>query len=119
MKNTFRFISFQFVFLFLAFAASAQTPRTSPTPPVGDDTGVSKTFEVRLPVTVTQKKSLVSGLTRGDFAIFEDGVQQEVTFFTDEKTNPPVYVGVLMDTSTSTKGKMKFYKEAGKNFIYT
>jgi VWFA-related protein len=119
MKNTFRFISFLFVFLFLASAASAQTPRTSPTPPVDDDTGVSKTFEVRLPVTVTQKKSLVSGLTRGDFAIFEDGVQQEVTFFTDEKTNPPVYVGVLMDTSNSTKGKMKFSKEAAKNFIYT
>ncbi len=120
MKNTFRFISFQLAFVFLAFAASAQTPRTSPTPPVVvDDGGVSKTFEVRLPVTVTQKKSLITGLTRGDFAIFEDGVQQEVTFFTDEKTNPPVYVGVLMDTSDSTKGKMKFSKEAAKNFIYT
>ena len=120
MKNTFRFISFQFVFVFLAFAAIAQTPRTSPTPPPAvDDVGVSKTVEVRLPVTVTQKKSLVTGLTRGDFAIFEDGVQQEVTFFTDEKTNPPVYVGVLMDTSDSTKGKMKFSKEAAKNFIYT
>ena len=119
MKNTFRFISFQFIFVFLAFNAAAQTPRTSPTPPAGDDAGVSKTFEVRLPVTVTQKKSLVTNLSRGDFAIFEDGVQQEVTFFTDEKTNPPVYVGVLMDTSDSTKGKMKFSKEAAKNFIYT
>ncbi|MDQ3129191.1 MAG: VWA domain-containing protein [Acidobacteriota bacterium] len=119
MKNTFRFINFQFVFVFLAFAANAQTPRTSPTPPAVDDAGVSKTVEVRLPVTVTQKKSLVTGLSRGDFAVFEDGVQQEVTFFTDEKTNPPVYVGVLMDTSDSTKGKMKFSKEAAKNFIYT
>ncbi len=120
MKNTFRLISFQFVFLFLAIVAvSAQTPRTAPTPPASDDPGVSKTFEVRLPVTVTQKKSLVAGLQRGDFAIFEDGVQQEVTFFTDEKTNPPVYVGVLMDTSDSTKGKMKFSKEAARNFIYT
>lgn len=120
MKNTFRLISFQFVFVFLVAAVSAQTPRTSPTPPVVDETGVSKTFEVRLPVTVTEKKkALVSGLTRGDFAVFEDGVQQEVTFFSDEKTNPPVYVGVLMDTSDSTKGKMKFSKEAAKNFIYT
>ena len=122
MKNTFRLISFQFVFAFLALSASAQTPRTSPTPPAvnNDDTGVSKTFEVRLPVTVTEKKkALVSGLSRSDFAVFEDGVQQEVTFFSDEKTNPPVYVGVLMDTSDSTKGKMKFSKEAAKNFIYT
>jgi VWFA-related protein len=42
-----------------------------------------------------------------------------VTFFTDEKTNPPVYVGVLMDTSPSAAGKMTFSKEAAKNFIYT
>ena len=119
MKNTFRLISFQFVFAFLTLAISAQTPRVSPTPVV-EDTGVSKTFEVRLPVTVTEKKkALVSGLSRNDFAVFEDGVQQEVTFFSDEKTNPPVYVGVLMDTSDSTKGKMKFSKEAAKNFIYT
>lgn len=91
----------------------------TPTPPE-DTGGVTKVFEVRLPVTVTQgKKTLISGLARGDFAIFEDGVQQEVTFFSDEKTNPPVYVGVLMDTSPSTAGKMGFSKEAAKNFIYT
>ncbi len=79
---------------------AAQTPR--PTPPPDDTGGSIKTFEVRLPVTVNdkkKKKDLVTGLTRGDFAVFEDGVQQEITFFTDEKSNPPVYVGVLMDTS--------------------
>ncbi len=95
---------------------SAQT--ATPTPMV-DDTGATKVFEVRLPVTVTQKKNLISGLSRGDFLIFEDGVQQEVTFFSDEKTNPPVFVGVLMDTSPSAAGKIKFSKEAAKNFIYT
>lgn len=83
------------------------------------------TFEVRLPITVETKKKkkkedrIVTGLTKNDFLIYEDGVRQEVTFFTDEKTNPPVYVGVLMDTSTSTKGKLGFSKEAAKNFIYT
>jgi Ca-activated chloride channel family protein len=111
MKNLFRFFCFAILLLSFSFAISAQT----------DDS--VKTFEVRLPVTVTDKKKkkedLVSGLKRGDFAVFEDGVQQEVTFFTDEKTNPPVYVGVLMDTSPSTAGKMKFSKEAAKNFIYT
>ena len=35
------------------------------------------------------------------------------------KNNPAVYVGVLMDTSSSTKGKLGFSKEAAKNFIYT
>ncbi|MBA3632322.1 MAG: VWA domain-containing protein [Acidobacteria bacterium] len=122
MKKLFRLFYTAGLFFAFGLAVSAQTPRTSPTPPAGNDTGPIKTFEVRLPVTVVEKKKkkdLVSGLMRGDFAVFEDGVQQEVTFFTDAKNNPPVYVGVLMDTSPSTAGKMKFSKEAAKNFIYT
>ena len=118
MKNLFRLIGFQFVFLFLALAANAQKPAATPTPAGGDDP--SKTFEVRLPVTILdKKKSLVSGFNRGDFTVLEDGVPQEITFFTDEQTNPPVYVGVLMDTSESTKGKLTFSKEAARNFLYT
>lgn len=102
------------------FAAAVFAQKATPTPAsTPDDTGATKVFEVRLPVTVTQKKNLVSGLTKADFQIFEDGVQQEVTFFSSEKSNPPVYVGVLMDTSPSTAGKMKFSKEAARNFIYT
>jgi len=121
MKNLFRFVNFTLLFSAFSLAIGAQTPR--PTPPIiVEDNGAVKTFEVRLPVTVNdkkKKKNLIAGLTRGDFSVFEDGVQQEVTFFSDEKTNPPVYVGVLMDTSPSTAGKMKFSKEAAKNFIYT
>jgi Ca-activated chloride channel homolog len=97
---------------------SAQTPRPTATPPP-DDPGATKVFEVRLPVTVTEKKKLVSGLSKNDFIILEDGVPQEVTFFSDEKTNPPVFVGVLMDTSPSAAGKLNFSKEAAKNFIFT
>jgi len=117
MRKLFRFTVYTLAFAILGLTARAQTP--TPTPPPTEEGGQLRTIEVRLPVTVLQKKALVSGLTRGDFAVFEDGVQQEVTFFTDEKTNPPVYVGVLMDTSPSTAGKMKFSKEAAKNFIYT
>ncbi|MFT3743392.1 MAG: VWA domain-containing protein [Pyrinomonadaceae bacterium] len=102
--------------------ALSQTPTPRPAPtatPGADDPGATKVFEVRLPVTVTEKKTLVSGLSKNDFQIFEDGVQQEVTFFSDEKTNPPIYVGVLMDTSPSAAGKLTFSKEAAKNFIFT
>jgi Ca-activated chloride channel family protein len=106
------------LFLFLLTSAvNAQRPAA--TPPETDGDEATKVFEVRLPVTVTQKKELITGLTRGDFLIFEDGVQQEVTFFSDEKTNPPVFVGVLMDTSPSTAGKLGFSKEAAANFLYT
>ncbi|MEP6787053.1 MAG: VWA domain-containing protein [Acidobacteriota bacterium] len=121
MKILLKFVSFQLVLLAAIFAASvsAQKPTPTPTP---EETGATKVFEVRLPVTVTaesKKKELIAGLKRGDFLVFEDGVQQEVTFFSDEKTNPPVYVGVLMDTSPSTVGQLGFSKEAAKNFIFT
>ncbi len=109
------------LFSVFGLAAAAQTPQPTP-PPATDNGGAVKTFEVRLPVTVSdkkKKKNLIAGLKQGDFAIFEDGVQQEITYFSDEANNPPVYVGVLMDTSPSTAGKMKFSKEAAKNFIYT
>lgn len=122
MKSLFRISYLTAIVFALNFAAVAQTPRVSPTPPPSADNGAAKTFEVRLPVSVNdrkKKKDLISGLTRGDFQVFEDGAPQEVTFFTDEKTNPPVYVGVLMDTSPSTSGKLTFSKQAAKDFIYT
>ena len=104
----------------MVFAAGVFGQRPNSTPPAGDETGgPTKVFEVRLPVTVTQKKQLITGLTRGDFQVFEDGVRQEITYFSDEKTNPPVFVGVLMDTSPSTAGKIGFSKEAAANFLYT
>jgi len=97
------------------------SPAARPTPTPEDNGGQIKTFEVRLPVTVSQGKKdpLVTGLTKNDFIVLEDGVPQEITFFSDERTNPAVYVGVLMDTSPSTAGKIGFSKEAAKNFIYT
>jgi len=118
MKSLFRTGLLPALFIFLTFAGGAVAQVVTPTPPVSDD-GPIKTFEVRLPVTVTRKKDLVTGLSRGDFAVFEDGVQQEVTLFTDEKTNPPVYVGLLMDTSPSAAGKLAFSKEAAANFLHT
>jgi Ca-activated chloride channel family protein len=134
MKNLVRFLFVQFVFLLLAAAVQAQKP--TPTPRIED---TSKTFEVRLPVTILdkkknlvpcseskatadtkdKKKETVQCFTKDDFIILEDGVPQEVTFFSNEKNNPPVYVGVLMDTSPSTAGKMQFSKRAASDFLYT
>src|SRR5690606_19415773 len=104
---------------FCTFIAAAGVSAQEPTATPPDDTGQVKTFEVRLPVTVTNKKDLVTGLQRRDFAVFEDGGQQEITFFSDEKTNPPVYVGVLMHTSPSTPGNLGFSIVAAQNFLYT
>lgn len=112
MKNLVRFFSFLGLISVFSLSAFSQIPKN-------DD----RTFEVRLPVTVYkgkgEKKTFLKGLSKGDFVVLEDGVQQEVTFFSDEKNNPAVYVGVLMDTSPSTAGKLKFSKESAKNFLYT
>ncbi|HNQ15153.1 MAG TPA: VWA domain-containing protein [Pyrinomonadaceae bacterium] len=119
MKNLVRYFFTITAILVYSAVGFAQTP--TPTPAPTNDDSPTKVFEVRLPVTVEDKdkKTLVNGLSRGDFVVLEDGVEQDVTFFTDEKTNPEVWVGVLMDTSASTKGKLKFSKEAAKNFLYT
>lgn len=76
---------------------------------------------VRLPITVTDKKGqLVTGLTQSDFQILEDKVPQQIDSFTSEDNNNlPLYVGVLMDTSPSTAGKLKFEQESAMNFIQT
>lgn len=125
MNRSFRFsylpalIAVLFSGVLLCVQAQQPAPRPTP-PPTSEPDDVVKVFEVRLPVAVKNKKDEnVSGLTQNDFVILEDKVPQEVTSFSDERTNPPVYVGVLMDTSPSTAGKLKFSKEAAINFLTT
>jgi Ca-activated chloride channel homolog len=75
---------------------------------------------VRLPITVLDKKGqFVSGLTINDFLVLEDKKPQQIETFSDESQSFPVYLGVLMDTSPSTAGKLKFEQDSAKNFIYT
>jgi len=113
--------------LLLPFAfAGAQAPKSqkpAPTPSPTPDEGqvVVTTRRVRLPITVTDKKGqFVSGLTQGDFQVLEDRVPQQIDSFTSEQNNNlPLYVGVLMDTSPSTAGKLKFEQESAMNFIQT
>src|SRR5437762_10110446 len=59
---------------------------------------------VEIPVTVTDNTGrVITGLTRDDFEVFEDGDRQPVTQFSDKRT--PVSVGVLLDISDSMRGE--------------
>ncbi len=59
-------------------------------------------------------------LLKDDFVIFEDKVPQQIETFSDDLGEAlPVYVAVLMDTSPSTAGKLKFEQESAMNFIHT
>lgn len=131
MRNVSKLFLFTFVFALAALgwqaAATGQQkqppPRATPSPtPQESPETVDRIIirRVRLPITVLDKKGqIVSGLTRQDFVVFEDKQQMQIETFADESDNQPVYVGVLMDTSPSTAGKLKFEQESAKDFIYT
>jgi Ca-activated chloride channel family protein len=70
---------------------------------------------VALNVTVTDGHKLITGLNRRDFAVYEDGVQQEVRFF--ESSNVPMDVILLLDTSSSMRDRMPVVHEAAKSFM--
>jgi Ca-activated chloride channel homolog len=106
----------------MAGESFAQTPTAQPSPtPPGDDPVRTFIRRVRLPITVVDKKGqFVDDLTQSDFQVFEDKVPQTIeTFSNDLGEALPLYVAVLMDTSPSTAGKLKFEQESALNFIYT
>ncbi|HEY0078321.1 MAG TPA: VWA domain-containing protein [Pyrinomonadaceae bacterium] len=102
---------------------SQQTPRATGASSSAQDADEQERVTirlVRLPITVLDKKEQpVSGLTASDFVILEDKRPQQIESFVDERERLPIYVGVLMDTSSSTAGKLKFEQEAAMNFIHT
>lgn len=121
----FKYLSVAVVSLATALSVSAQKPKASPspTPPTENPQGIEKIAirRVRLPITVTDKKgNFVPGLTKGDFTILEDRIPQSIETFSDDLSQTtPLYVAVLMDTSGSTAGKLKFQQESAMNFIST
>lgn len=59
---------------------------------------------VQVTVTVTDADNrLITGLTRDDFEIYEDGERRPITQFTDERV--PISLGVLLDGSDSMRGQ--------------
>src|SRR6266850_6106388 len=130
MKLYFPAFLIRLLLLGLAFAAAgavaAQQPKPRPTPPPAtneQDVQSETVFirRVRLPITVVDKKGqFVPGLTQKDFVILEDKVPQQIETFSDDLSQTsPLYVAVLMDTSASTAGKLKFEQESAMNFIHT
>jgi Ca-activated chloride channel homolog len=57
----------------------------------------------------------VTGLRRESFHLFEDGIEQPISYFATE--DAPVSVGLLFDTSRSMKNKMGRASEATRAFF--
>jgi Ca-activated chloride channel homolog len=70
---------------------------------------------VSLNVTVTDTSGhYVTDLQSQDFSVFEDGAKQDLTFFS--RTNLPIALALLLDTSASMESKMRTVQEAAIGF---
>ena len=71
---------------------------------------------VSLTVTATDGSGrYVRDLGEGDFEIYEDGARQDMSFFT--RTNLPLAVSLLLDTSASMEDKMATVQTAATGFL--
>jgi len=72
---------------------------------------------VNLFVTVRDKhKAIVTGLTKDDFQVYEDGQPQEITNFSAE-SDLPITLGMLIDTSGSEYYMLSAEKDAASRFL--
>ena len=57
-------------------------------------------------------------LNKEDFKVFEDDKPQSISNFSNE-TNLPLSVALVLDTSASITGRLKFEQEAAGEFFYS
>ena len=100
----------KFLVAFVAVAAVGLTA-AAPQQPPSFRAGVEL---VSLNVTATEGTRYVTDLTQNDFSVFEDGVKQEITFFT--RSNLPIALALLVDTSASMESKLQTAQEAAIGF---
>jgi VWFA-related protein len=118
-----RTVLLSFLLIGLAFSIQAQsnapTPTPTPTPDLQevdpDDVISVNTAEVSLPVTVRDSAGfLVNELTRKDFRVFEDGVEQPLSDFSLRKV--PVDVALIVDASSSVADNLDDFRVAAEGF---
>jgi hypothetical protein len=80
--------------------AKAQAPAQTPRPPTFE-TGIEI---INLTISITDPfNRYVTDLGQKEFAVFEDGVRQELSLFTHE--NLPISLALMLDTSASMDEK--------------
>jgi Ca-activated chloride channel family protein len=76
------------------------------------------TTVVQIPVTVTdQLNRFVTGLDKENFRVFEDKVEQKVSYFSSE--DAPLSIGIVFDTSGSMGQKLDKSRQAVSQFFKT
>jgi VWFA-related protein len=73
---------------------------------------------INLSLSVTDaQNNFVTNLGQGDFAVFEDGIRQELSLFTHE--NLPISLVLMIDTSASMEEKLATAQTAAIRFTKT
>lgn len=91
---------------------------TAPQPPRGEQqppifTGGVEVVSLNVTVSDTTGH-YITDLERGDFQVYEDGVLQELSFF--NRTNLPIALSLLVDTSASMENRLPIAQEAAIGF---
>lgn len=101
----------------LLAAATAFTPRQIPQAPQTPSFRASVDM-VSLSVTVAEAgpgaPRYVTDLAQADFEVYEDGAKQDVTLF--NRSNSPIALSLLMDSSASMQDKLETAQEAAVGF---
>lgn len=98
----------------LTLTAAAQEPTSQKAAP----TFKTAIDLVALSVTVVdQQQKYVAGLTSQDFQVFEDGVLQQVSFFSASQT--PMDLAILLDTSASMNERLPTAQVAAIGLVRT
>lgn len=103
-------------FSFLLFCCLAATAVVKAQNREADEVIKVNTNLVSIPVVVNDRQGrYIPNLNQSDFAIFQDGAPQEISFFAAEEE--PLNVALLLDTSKSTQGVLGEIKDAAQDFI--
>jgi len=100
---------------YLAGPSPAVTPGQE-NPPTADQTLRVTTEVVSVYAVVRDKKQPITNLTRNDFEVSEDGVPQDIRYFSRE-TDTPLTLGILVDTSPSQERVLSIEQEEAKTFL--
>ncbi len=97
-------------------AQAPQNERKTETPSTGDEVLSVDTDLITVPVSVYDRSGVyVSGLTKDDFKIFEDGKEQKIEYF--GTADKPFTVVLLLDTSPSAEYEIEEIQAASRAFI--
>ena len=96
-----------------------QPPPAQPSPPRRRPPIFEAGIEIiQLAVSVMDAHNrYVTGLREADFAVFEDGVRQELTLFNHDDI--PISLALMIDTSASMDEKLKEAQDAAVRFVRT